>query len=62
MTAAGSCDRRVPAAVEGTVAHIKTRRMLGEEGGRFRKLIEKFAETLAAINGHVLRKTLHRGL
>lgn len=38
-------------AVERAVAHVKTWRMLSEEGGRFRPPIGKFAETLAAING-----------
>ena len=41
----------IRAAVERAVAHVKTWRMLSEEGGRFRPPIEKFAETLAAING-----------
>jgi len=40
----------IRAAVERAVAHVKSWRMLSEEGGRFPP-IEKFAETLAAING-----------
>lgn len=41
----------IRAAVERAVAHVQTWRMLSEEGGRCRLPIEKFAETLAAING-----------
>jgi hypothetical protein len=49
----------IRAAVERAVAHVKTWRMLSEEGGRFRPPIEKFAETLAAINGLInLRRYL----
>jgi hypothetical protein len=42
---------KIRAAVERAVAHVKTWRMLSEEGGRFRPPIEKFPDTLAAING-----------
>lgn len=42
---------QIRAAVERAVAHLKTWRILSEEGGRFRPPIEKFAETLAAIVG-----------
>jgi hypothetical protein len=33
--------------------------MLSEEGGRFRPPIEKFAETLAAINGLINLRRRH---
>lgn len=41
----------IRAAVERAVAHVKTWRMLSEEGGRFRPPIEKFPEMLAAAWG-----------
>jgi hypothetical protein len=41
----------IRAAVERAVAHVKTWRMLSEEGGRFRAPLEKFPETLTAITG-----------
>lgn len=41
----------IRAAVERAVAHVKTWRMLSEEGGRFRPPIEKFPEMLAAVWG-----------
>jgi hypothetical protein len=41
----------VRAAVERAVAHVKSWRILSEEGGRFRAPLEKFAEVLAAITG-----------
>jgi DDE superfamily endonuclease len=41
----------IRAAVERAVAHVKTWRMLSEEGGRFRPPIEKFPEMLAAASG-----------
>lgn len=41
----------IRAAVERAVAHLKTWRMLSEEGGRFRPPISKYSETLAAIIG-----------
>jgi hypothetical protein len=42
---------QIRAAVERAVAHLKTWRMLSEEGGRFRPPIEKFGDMLAAITG-----------
>ncbi len=42
---------KIRAAVERAIAHLKTWRMLSEEGGRFRPPIEKFEETLQAITG-----------
>ena len=33
------------------VAHVKSWRILSEEGGRYRAPIEKFPEVLAAITG-----------
>jgi hypothetical protein len=42
---------QIRAAVERAVAHLKTWRMLSEEGGRFRPPIEKFGQMLAAITG-----------
>jgi hypothetical protein len=42
---------RIRAAVERAVAHLKTWRMLSEEGGRFRSPLEKFSEALSAIIG-----------
>jgi hypothetical protein len=50
---------KVRAAVERAVAHVKTWRMLSKEGGRFRPPIEKFAETLAAINGLINLRRRH---
>ena len=44
---------KIRAAVERAIAHLKTWRMLSEEGGRFRPPIEKFEETLQAITGLV---------
>jgi hypothetical protein len=41
----------IRAAVERAVAHLKTWRMLSEEGGRFRPPIGKYQETLTAIIG-----------
>jgi hypothetical protein len=41
----------IRAAVERAVAHVKTWRMLSEEGGRFRPPLKKFTETLAAAWG-----------
>jgi hypothetical protein len=41
----------IRAAVERAVAHVKTWRMLSQEGGRFRPPTEKFPETLAAAWG-----------
>lgn len=42
---------RIRAAIERAIAHVKSWRMLSEEGGRFRAPIEKFEETLQAIIG-----------
>lgn len=41
----------VRAAVERAVAHVKSWRILSEEGGRYRAPVEKFPEVLAAITG-----------
>jgi hypothetical protein len=41
----------IRAAVERAVAHLKTWRMLSEEGGRYRAPIDKFASMLKAITG-----------
>ena len=37
------------AAVERAIAHLKTWRILSEEGGRYRAPLDKFPETLAAV-------------
>jgi hypothetical protein len=37
--------------VERAVAHVKSWRILSEEGGRYRAPIEKFPEVLAAVTG-----------
>ncbi|WP_226358258.1 transposase family protein [Pseudonocardia sp. ICBG601] len=42
---------RIRAAVEHAIAHLKTWRMLSEEGGRYRYPISKYASTVAAIVG-----------
>jgi hypothetical protein len=41
----------IRAAVERAVAHLKTWRMLSEEGGRFRPPLDKFASMLKAVVG-----------
>jgi DDE superfamily endonuclease len=41
----------IRAAVERAVAHLKTWRMLSEEGGRFRPPLAKFESALKAITG-----------
>jgi len=41
----------IRAAVERAVAHLKTWRMLSEEGGRFRPPLAKFESVLTAIIG-----------
>jgi DDE superfamily endonuclease len=41
----------IRAAVERAVAHLKTWRMLSEEGGRFRPPVAKFESALKAITG-----------
>jgi DDE superfamily endonuclease/Helix-turn-helix of DDE superfamily endonuclease len=42
---------KIRAAVEHAIAHLKTWRMLSEEGGRFRPPLRKFGSTLKAITG-----------
>jgi hypothetical protein len=42
---------KIRAAIERAIAHLKSWRMLSEEGGRFRPPIEKFEETLQTIIG-----------
>jgi hypothetical protein len=42
---------KIRAAVEHAIAHLKTWRMLSEEGGRYRPPIHKYASTLQAIIG-----------
>jgi hypothetical protein len=42
---------KIRAAVERAVAHLKTWRMLSEEGGRFRAPLDKFESALTAIIG-----------
>lgn len=42
---------KIRAAVERAVAHLKTWRMLSEEGGRFRPPVGKFESALKAITG-----------
>lgn len=41
----------VRAAIERAVAHLKTWRMLSEEGGRYRPPVSKYAEMLRAVTG-----------
>ncbi len=41
----------IRAAVERAVAHLKTWRILSEEGGRFRPPLSKFGSSLTAIIG-----------
>lgn len=41
----------IRARVEHAIAHLKTWRMLSEEGGRYRCPIDKYASMLAAITG-----------
>lgn len=47
------CVRRakIRAAVEHAIAHLKTWRMLSEEGGRYRCPIHKYPSMLKAITG-----------
>lgn len=47
---------KVRAPIERAIAHLKTWRMLSEEGGRFRAPIDKFEETLQAIIGLIFFK------
>jgi hypothetical protein len=42
---------KMRAAVEHAIAHLKTWRMLSEEGGRYRAPISKYASTVKAIVG-----------
>ncbi|MCA1694695.1 MAG: transposase family protein [Actinobacteria bacterium] len=42
---------KIRAAVEHAIAHLKTWRMLSEEGGRYRAPIEKYQSMLKAIIG-----------
>jgi len=50
--AASSTDlSKIRAAVERAIAHLKTWRMLSEEGGRFRPPLCKFGSALKAITG-----------
>jgi DDE superfamily endonuclease len=41
----------IRAAVERAIAHLKTWRMLSDEGGRFRPPLAKFESALKAITG-----------
>ena len=42
---------KIRAAVEHAIAHLKTWRMLSEEGGRYRPPISKYASMLKAVIG-----------
>ncbi|MBE1604803.1 transposase family protein [Actinopolymorpha pittospori] len=42
---------KIRAAVEHVIAHLKTWRMLSEEGGRYRPPISKYASMLKAVTG-----------
>lgn len=42
---------RIRAAVEHAIAHLKTWRMLSEEGGRYRPPIKKYSSMLKAVTG-----------
>jgi len=42
---------KIRAAVEHAIAHLKTWRILGEEGGRYRGPIEKYPNLLEAVVG-----------
>ena len=42
---------KIRAAVEHAIAHLKTWRMLSEEGGRYRAPIEKYQSMLKATTG-----------
>jgi hypothetical protein len=42
---------RIRAAAEHAIAHLKTWRMLSEEGGRYRPPINKYASMLKAVTG-----------
>jgi len=43
--------RKIRAAVEHAIAHLKTWRMLSEEGGRYRAPLEKYPSMLKAVIG-----------
>jgi hypothetical protein len=49
---------KIRAAVEHAIAHLKTWRMLSEEGGRYRAPIDKYAEMLKAVTGLYFFSTL----
>jgi hypothetical protein len=51
QTAFNSGLSAIRAAVERAVAHLKTWRMLSEEGGRYRPPIGKYGEMLGAVIG-----------
>jgi transposase len=42
---------KIRAAVERAIAHVKTWRMLSQDGGRYRAPIEKYEEMLQAVTG-----------
>jgi hypothetical protein len=42
---------KIRAAVEHAIAHLKTWRMLSEEGGRYRAPIQKYQSMLKAVTG-----------
>ena len=42
---------KIRATVEHAIAHLKTWRMLSEEGGRYRAPIEKYQSMLKAVIG-----------
>ena len=48
--------------MERAVAHLKTWRMLSEEGGRFRPPLAKFESTLKAITGLLFFSNYHKVL
>jgi hypothetical protein len=50
----------VRATVERAVAHVKSWRILSEEGGRYRAPLEKFPEVLAAVIGPINLRRLVR--
>ena len=49
QTAFNTALSRIRAAIERAVAHLKTWRMLSEEGGRYRAPVHKFPSALKAI-------------
>jgi hypothetical protein len=44
-------NRKIRAAIERAIEHLKTWRMLSKEGGRFRPPLSKFETVLKAIIG-----------